>query len=99
MNHIRNDAAFDLDDTIGGRISLARDALDISVEESARIIGVETQTWSDWENDRIAPRANRLGMMAGVLQVSIAWLLSGRGLGPKWSRPDEFDEVPLFLTS
>jgi hypothetical protein len=24
-------------------------------------------------------------MMAGVLQVSVAWLMSGSGVGPRWS--------------
>ncbi|MCJ8518729.1 transcriptional regulator with XRE-family HTH domain [Pseudorhizobium tarimense] len=73
------------DDTLGGRISLARDAAALSVEEMASILGVEERTWSSWENDRAAPRANRLGMLAGVLQVSIGWLLSGRGTGPGYS--------------
>lgn len=73
------------DDTLGGRISLARDAADLSIDETARILGVENETWCNWENDRALPRSNRLDMMAGVLQVSLAWLLSGRGLGPQWS--------------
>lgn len=72
------------DDTLGGRISLARDAVALSVEETASILGVERETWSNWENDRAAPRANRLGMLAGVLQVSVGWLLSGRGCGPSY---------------
>lgn len=72
-----------LDDTIGGRISLARDALDVSAQSMAKVVGVETSTWSDWENDRAAPRANRLAMIAGVLSVSLSWLLTGRGAGPR----------------
>lgn len=75
-----------MDDTIGGRISLARDACAISIEDAACIIGVEAKTWSDWENDRAEPRADRLDMIAGVLQVSLAWLLNGRGAGPNWVR-------------
>ena len=72
------------DDTLGGGISLARDVADLSVEETAWIVGVETETWTNWENDRAAPRANRLEMLAGVLQVSVAWMLSGRGRGPDY---------------
>lgn len=72
-----------LDDTIGGRISLARDALDVSAQSMAKVVGVETSTWCDWENDRAAPRANRLVMIAGVLSVSLSWLLTGRGAGPR----------------
>ena len=71
------------DDTLGGRISLARDVAALSVEETASIVGVETETWTNWENDRAAPRSNRLEMLAGVLQVSVAWMLSGRGRGPR----------------
>ncbi|WP_112806864.1 helix-turn-helix domain-containing protein [Ensifer sp.] len=71
------------DDTLGGRMSLARDALDVSAQRAARIVGVETSTWFNWENDRDAPRANRLAMIAGVLSVSLSWLLTGRGQGPR----------------
>ncbi|HEV7437697.1 MAG TPA: helix-turn-helix transcriptional regulator [Pseudorhizobium sp.] len=73
------------DDTLGGRISLARDAAALSVEVTATILGVEDKTWRSWENDRAVPRANRLGMLAGVLKVSVGWLLSGRGKGPAYS--------------
>lgn len=69
-------------DTLGGRISLARDAVALSVEESAAVIGVEQTTWINWENDRSAPRSNRLDMLAGILRVSPCWLLSGQGHGP-----------------
>jgi transcriptional regulator with XRE-family HTH domain len=78
-------------DTLGGRISLARDALDLSVEDAARVLGVEYDTWLHWENDRSEPRANRLSMLAGVLQVSLSWLLTGHGHGPDW---EELTEVP-----
>ncbi len=74
------------DDTIGGRISLARDAINLSIEQISAIAGVTEETWISWENDRAEPRANRLDMMAGILQVNIAWLLDGRGTGPVESR-------------
>lgn len=69
-------------DTIGGRISLARDAIDLSIEQVSAIVGVTVETWANWENDRAEPRANRLDMLARVLQVSIAWLIDGQGKGP-----------------
>nr|CAD6417495.1 XRE family transcriptional regulator [Rhizobium sp. Q54] len=72
------------DDTLGGRVSLARDAATLSVDEAAALLGVERETWAHWEGDRAAPRANRLGMLAGILQVSVGWLLSGRGRGPSY---------------
>lgn len=89
-------SAFAEDDTIGGRISLARDALNVSVEEISAIVGVTPETWQDWENDRAAPRANRLDKIAGVLQVSLAWLLSGRGIGPSW---DNFEDKARFVAN
>jgi DNA-binding transcriptional regulator YiaG len=82
------------DDTLGGRLSLARDALDVSVGEVARVVGVETDTLRYWENDQAEPRANKLSMLAGVLQVSLSWLLTGIGHGPNW---EEFAEAPSRL--
>lgn len=84
MSNRKFEPVYGVDDTLGGRISLARDARDISVDEAADVLGVEPGTWSAWENDRAEPRSNRLDMMAGLLQVSVAWLMSGRGSGPQW---------------
>lgn len=69
-------------DTLGGRISTARDALDMSVPQLARRLGVKTETISAWEGDRSEPRANRLIMLAGILGVAPTWLLSGFGSAP-----------------
>ncbi|MBB4349913.1 MULTISPECIES: helix-turn-helix domain-containing protein [Rhizobiaceae] len=85
MSNRKFQPAYGIDDTLGGRISLARDARDISVEEAAQTLGIEPVTWSDWENDRSEPLFDRLEMMASVLQVSVAWLADGRGTGPRWS--------------
>lgn len=84
MSNRKFEPVYGIDDTLGGRISLAPDARDISVDEAATILGVEPATWLAWENDRAAPRANRVDMMAGILQVSVTWLLDGRGAGPRW---------------
>lgn len=72
-----------LDDTIGGRISVAREALGLSAVQLARRLGVKTKTLQDWEADRAEPRANRLVMLAGVLNVSPTWVLVGKGDGPQ----------------
>ncbi|KRD67011.1 helix-turn-helix domain-containing protein [Ensifer sp. Root278] len=74
------------DDTIGGRISLARDAVGFTVEQISAVAGVTEETWTSWENDRAEPRANRLDMLARILQVNIAWLLNGQGRGPAEAR-------------
>ncbi|SFB15780.1 Helix-turn-helix domain-containing protein [Rhizobium sp. NFR07] len=82
MYDSRVDWSFAADDTVGGRISLARDACGLSLEDAAGVVGVETETWRHWENDQIALRHDRLDKVAGVLKVSLAWLLSGAGKGP-----------------
>jgi transcriptional regulator with XRE-family HTH domain len=81
------------DDTPGGRMSLARETLNLSVAEVARVVGVEDKTLRYWENDQAEPRANKLTMLAGVLQVSLSWLLTGVGHGPNW---DDFTEAPAL---
>lgn len=70
------------EDTLGGRISLCREAAGLTVEDAARRLGVLTKSWSAWECDRDVPRVNRLTMMAGLLGVSPCWLLAGVGAGP-----------------
>ena len=35
-----------------------------------------------WENDPSEPRANRLSMISGMLNVSLPWLLHGIGDAP-----------------
>ena len=69
-------------DTLGGRLSRARDATGMSAAQFARRLGVKTQTVQAWENDRSEPRANRLSMVAGLLNVGVPWLLYGVGHAP-----------------
>lgn len=69
-------------DTLGGRLSRARDATGMSAAQFARRLGVKTSTVQAWENDRSEPRANRLSMIAGFLNVSVPWLLHGVGAAP-----------------
>lgn len=67
--------------TFGDRLAGAREAAGMSQAELARRLGVRLKTLADWENDFADPRANRLQMLAGMLNVSIMWLLTGRGEG------------------
>lgn len=76
-------------DTIGGRLSRARDAIGLSPAQLARRLGVQTSTIQAWESDRSQPRANRLSMLAGVLGVSLSWLLHGVGTSPSEDTPFE----------
>lgn len=67
--------------TFGDRLTLAREAQGMGQEELARRLGIRLQTLRNWEDDRSEPRANRLQMLAGVLAVSMVWLLTGEGDG------------------
>ena len=70
------------DDTMGGRLQRARDAIGLTTAQVASRLGVRTATVQAWENDRSQPRANKLQMLAGLLSVNLAWLIDGRGRGP-----------------
>lgn len=67
--------------TFGDRVAGAREALGIGQPELARRLGVRVKTLRDWENDLAEPRANKLQMLAGILGVSLMWLLNGEGDG------------------
>lgn len=67
--------------TFGDRLAGARDAAGLSPEDLARRLGVRATTVRSWEDDTAEPRANRLQMIAGMLNVSIRWLLTGEGDG------------------
>lgn len=83
-------------DTLGGRLSRARDAAGLSASQLARRIGVQSSTIQAWESDRSQPRANRLSMLAGVLDVSLSWLLHGVGTGPADAN-EAFESIALQL--
>jgi transcriptional regulator with XRE-family HTH domain len=67
--------------TFGDRLALAREAQNLTAEQLARRLGLRTETLRNWEADRSEPRANRLQMLAGFLNVSMVWLLTGEGEG------------------
>ncbi|MXY34091.1 MAG: helix-turn-helix transcriptional regulator [Boseongicola sp. SB0676_bin_33] len=67
--------------TFGDRLAAARSAQAMTQKALARRLGVSLKTLDGWENDIREPRANRLQMLAGVLDVSISWLLTGEGQG------------------
>jgi transcriptional regulator with XRE-family HTH domain len=67
--------------TFGDRVAAARRSAGLTQEALARRIGVKLKTLRDWEDDRNEPRANKLQMLAGMLNVSLVWLLTGEGLG------------------
>ena len=84
--------------TFGDRIEAARLAEGLSADMLANRLGVSKKTLSNWENDEVSPRANRVQMMAGVLNVSLVWLMSGQGNGSDnveqtYDRPEAVNEV------
>lgn len=70
------------DDTLGGRISLARETAMLSIEEAASKLGVTPQSWMEWECDRASPESYHMPLITGVLRISLPWLVTGQGLGP-----------------
>lgn len=67
--------------TFGDRVAGAREATGMTQAQLARRLGVKKATLSAWEQDLSEPRANKLSMMAGLVNVSIMWLLTGEGDG------------------
>ena len=73
--------------TFGDRLAGAREAAGLSRKDLARRLGVKLKTLAAWEDDLAEPRANKLQMLAGLLNVSLSWLLTGQGEGV--AAPDE----------
>ncbi len=67
--------------TFGDRVAGAREAVGMTQAQLARRLGVKKTTLIGWEQDMSEPRANKLSMMAGLVNVSIMWLLTGEGDG------------------
>lgn len=78
--------------TLGDRLAAARMAAGLSQAQLAARLGVRPATLRNWEDDRSEPRANRLQVLAGLLNVSLGWLLTGRGEGP--APADEGPDAP-----
>ncbi|MEF3047222.1 helix-turn-helix domain-containing protein [Pseudotabrizicola sp. L79] len=67
--------------TFGDRLAGAREAAGLTQDQLAKRLGVRVTSIRAWEDDSSEPRANRLQMMAGMLNVSLRWLLTGEGDG------------------
>ncbi|MDQ2089257.1 helix-turn-helix domain-containing protein [Marimonas arenosa] len=67
--------------TFGDRVTGAREASGMSQKQLAKRLGVKLATLQNWEEDLSEPRANKLQMLAGLLNVSLTWLLEGIGDG------------------
>lgn len=78
--------------TFGDRVAGARESVGLSQDNLAQRLGVKEKTIRAWEDDQAEPRANKLAMMSGVLNVSMRWLLTGDGQGV--ADPDENQALP-----
>ena len=76
--------------TFGDRVVGAREKSGMTQAELSRRLGIKLTTLQGWEEDRSEPRANKLQMLTGMLNISLSWLLSGEGIGP-----EEPSTVPL----
>ncbi|UWQ51043.1 helix-turn-helix domain-containing protein [Leisingera caerulea] len=77
--------------TFGDRVAAAREAAGMTQGQLARRLGIKKSTLSAWERDLAEPRANKLTMLAGVLNVSMSWLLTGEGEGMSEPAPLELE--------
>ena len=82
--------------TFGDRLAAAREAAGMTQGQLAKRLGVKLKTLQGWENDLSEPRANRLSTMAGLVNVSMTWLINGEGEG--LSAPED-DAVTPDLTA
>lgn len=67
--------------TFGDRVAAAREAAGMTQKQLAKRLGVRVATLRAWEDDLSEPRANRLSIMAGLLNVSMMWIINGEGEG------------------
>lgn len=79
-----------LESTPGSRIKLTRNRLGLSLQDLADRVGVTRKSLENWENDRSEPRGVKVMKLAGVLQVSMIWLLTGES-------PPSSDREPAVL--
>ncbi len=78
--------------TFGDRLAAARDKTGMSQKDLAKRLGIKLSTLKSWEEDWAEPRANKLQMLSGLLNVSLTWLLNGEGDG--LGAPDDDAEIP-----
>lgn len=62
-------------ETLGSRLERARVLAGLNKNQLARAVGTSWQHIDHWERDRVAPSAASLQRLAGVLAVSVAFLV------------------------
>ncbi len=92
----RDGALADSPAEVGARIAEARTNAAMSRDELGQHLGVRSATVARWERGGSTPRPNHLDLMAGLLGVSLTWLVMGRGEAPA---DDELDELRQELAA
>ncbi len=64
-------------DTFGDRLRAARRAGNLSRGELADKLGFKAKTVKAWERNEQEPRPDKMTKLAGLLNVSLKWLLTG----------------------
>ena len=82
--------------TFGDRLAAAREQAGLTQSALAKRLGIRLATLRKWENDMSEPRANRLSMVAGILNVSMMWLINGEGDGI--DAPNEVESMSSDLS-
>ena len=81
---------------LGVRLSQARQACGLSIEDVANRMSVTAKTVNSWESGKSAPRANRLHILSGILGVPLAWFYGESEYQPELlepcSRIDQLEE-------
>ena len=77
----------------GERIRHAREASGMSRKLMASRLGVKSATVEKWESGKEGPRANRLQMIASLLNVPLLWLLAGSQQVPETGSGQSTDEL------
>lgn len=80
---------------IATRITDARVSAGRTQTEIANQVGVKVATLQKWERGSASPRSNRLAALAGILGVSVSWLIVGHGNEP--TSIDDLDEIKVEL--
>ena len=86
--------------TFGDRVAAARENAGMTQATLSKRLGVKQSTLRGWENDLSEPRANRLATLAGVLGVSMMWLINGEGEGldaPSDAASDQADIREILI--
>lgn len=83
--------------TFGDRLTAGREAIGLSPSDLARRLGVTENTLAAWEQDMSGPRANRLQMLAAVLNVPLRWLVTGEGEAPSEVAPIAEEDAAAIL--